>query len=558
MGKKQPKINYIKSRKPTKNSHSSKKSKRSNNYSKRSKKKFTNYPLNSALNSKKSSKKRYFENSSKYKKRSDITRFQNIYNQTNITNNNNFYQFNYFCGLPQHQEIPVWMSESTEKIKDNKIRFNQEIMDYVNYITPKDDSFSRRTQTKNILKHIIDKKRPEWEVHQFGSFEQGTSTIFSDLDFEIIIDKNSSRKRDIDELFYIMKILKNNAFSNNIRLIRARVPILKAKCETTQIDVDISVNRHNGYQAADLIKKIISKYPILKPVIIILKILLMKDSLNEACSGGMSSFLLFHLVFYYFLMRKKEIYSSQSDWEEKPMIDSIRNTLFNRNNKQFIEDHSDSNSKNSESNSNNGFTVTKAALNSDEDYNSNEEDSNIIKNGTSSNYSDYEQKNDSKECMFDNKTKFSTVLNSSDEDNNNSMDKNELDNEDEEEDVEILTNTKLLPEKKIITVDFLLNFLYYFGYKFDYDKYGLKVTENETYGQFAKADRNGMDFCDYICVESIQEPEKDIGKNCYKYKSIIQHFQYAYNMIKAHLNHNTMSILQALGFPNEDWKKKNQ
>ena len=240
------------------------------------------------------------------------------------------------------------------------------------------------------------------------------------------------------------------------------------------------------------------------------------------------------------------------------MIDSIRNTLFNRNNKQFIEDHSDSNSKNSESNSDKGFTVTKAALNSDEDYNSNEEDSNIIKNGTSSNYSDYEQKNDSKEFMFDNKTKFSTVLNSSDEDNNNSMDKNELDNEDEEEDLEILTNTKLLPEKKIITVDFLLNFLYYFGYKFDYDKYGLKVTEDETYGQFAKADRNGMDFCDYICVESIQEPEKDIGKNCYKYKSIIQHFQYAYNMIKAHLNHNTMSILQALGFPNEDWKKKNQ
>ena len=133
MGKKQPKINYIKSRKPTKNSHSSKKSKRSNNNSKRSKKKFTNYPLYSALNSKKSSKKRYFENSSKYKKRNDNTRFQHIHNQTNITNNNNFYQFNYFCGLPQHQEIPVWMSESTEKIKDNKIRFNQEIMDYVNW-----------------------------------------------------------------------------------------------------------------------------------------------------------------------------------------------------------------------------------------------------------------------------------------------------------------------------------------------------------------------------------------------------------------------------------------
>ena len=104
-----------------------------------------------------------------------------------------------------------------------------------------------------------------------------------------------SRQRDIDELFYLMKILRNNEFSNNIRLIRARVPILKATCTTTGINVDISVNRHNGYQAADLIKKILSKHKILRPVIILLKILLKKYSLNEGYSGGISSFLLFHL-----------------------------------------------------------------------------------------------------------------------------------------------------------------------------------------------------------------------------------------------------------------------
>ena len=54
----------------------------------------------------------------------------------------------------------------------------------------------------------------------------------------------------------LMKILRKFEFSENIRLIRARVPILKATCTVTQINVDISVNRHNGYQAADLIKNI--------------------------------------------------------------------------------------------------------------------------------------------------------------------------------------------------------------------------------------------------------------------------------------------------------------
>ena len=93
------------------------------------------------------------------------------------------------------------------------------------------------------------------KMYLFGSFKQGTSTIFSELDFEIIIDKTSSRKKDIDELFCLMKILRKNDFSDNIRLIEDWVPILKEKCNSTGINVDISFNRHKGYQAAEIIKK---------------------------------------------------------------------------------------------------------------------------------------------------------------------------------------------------------------------------------------------------------------------------------------------------------------
>ena len=553
MGKKQPKINYRKKGKLYESSHSSKKSKRSNNYSKKSKKKFTNFISHNGCNSKKSLKKRYFENSSKRKKRSNESSFQNIINNNNITNNNNFYIFNQFYGSLQHKERPVWMSKETENIKDNELRFNQEIMEYVNYITPKEDSLKRRENTKNILKLIIGKKRPEWKVYPFGSFEQGTSTVFSDLDFEIIIDKNSSRKRDIDELFYLMKILRNNEFSNNIRLIRARVPILKATCKTTGINVDISVNRQNGYQAANLIRKIISKYPILYPVIIILKILLKSKNLNEACSGGMSSFLLFHLVFFFFLENKKQQtnYKSLSHWEQKSKKDSTGNTTNYGDYEEFVEDKDDSDYENSDSKSNRGFTLTKAVSNSDEDYNSNEEDSNLLKNGQSSSDSDYEQKKDSKESMFDNRTKFSTILNSSDEYNNNSIDKNDLDDEDDEEEVKILSNTKLLPEKKHKNIfDFLLKFLYFFGFEFNHDEYGLKVTEDETSELFFRAERFEMDCSEHISVESIQDEGNDIGKSCFHYKYIKTLFFNTYNMIKTQMNYNTVSILQALEFPN--------
>ena len=304
MGKMQPNILNKKRRKTFKKLPPSKKSKRLNNYPKRSKRKFISFYSKSGYSSKKSSKKKFFENSSKHKKRTQDGSNINIINNNNISENNIFIFNNFFLNdFPKGR--PEWMTEDTEKIEDKNLRFGKEILEYMNYIIPNNKSFSMRQTTVQILKQIIKRKRPEWKVHLFGSFRQGTSTVFSDLDFEIIIDNTSSRKRDIDELFYLMKILKHNDFSNNIRLIRARVPILKATCTKTEISVDISVNRHNGYQAADLIKKIISRHKILKPMIIIIKILLKIHSLNESHTGGMSSFLLFHLVYFFYIKYKK-------------------------------------------------------------------------------------------------------------------------------------------------------------------------------------------------------------------------------------------------------------
>ena len=60
-----------------------------------------------------------------------------------------------------------------------------------------------------------------------------------------------------------MRILRREGFSRNIRLIKARVPILKATCSITGINVDISVNRQNGFQAASLIRKILEKLGII-------------------------------------------------------------------------------------------------------------------------------------------------------------------------------------------------------------------------------------------------------------------------------------------------------
>jgi len=201
---------------------------------------------------------------------------------------------------------PEWMKEETEKIEDVYMRFNQEILDYIDYITPKGWTNAKREITIDKLKQIIQSYNPNLNVILFGSYYQNTSTIFSDIDFTII-DNNSYISYEIGELYNLMKVLKFNGFSDDIELIDAKVPILKGTNSLTGIKFDISFNRLNGFEDSLLIKKIIENLPIIRRAIIILKILLKINDLNEPYHGGMSSFLLFHLVYFFHLIFEDEI-----------------------------------------------------------------------------------------------------------------------------------------------------------------------------------------------------------------------------------------------------------
>ena len=261
-----------------------------------------------------------------------------------------------------------------------------------------------------------------------------------------------------------MKILRKNEFSNNIKLIRARVPILKATCTTTGINVDISVNRHNGYQAADLIRKILSKHKILRPIIIILKILLRINELNEAHTGGMSSFLLFHLVYFFFIKNKKN--EINVSWETKngKMDKTNKKIKSDDNNKVFVEESNESDDEES-SNSNNGIKITKAHSFTDDGYNSNEEDSNVLQNGPSTD-SDFDQNSESNEnTLIMNRIKLPYTSNLSEDFKNNNFEENCEDDEDEED--TIVKNYDLGDYENMDIGIFLLDFLHFYGFDFN-------------------------------------------------------------------------------------------
>ena len=516
MGKKLKKKAHFKCSQSSKNILSVRKLKKINN-------KFNKkYNQNNFKNSKsKSSSKKFY-----FQKKDKISKHKN----NNDNTNNNPFKFNliYNNKKEKDKERPDWMKLETKKIENIDERFHEEIKDYVNYIIPNNISLTRRQNTMQRLTKIIQKHQPNWKVVLFGSFSQNTSTVFSDLDFVILNESNySSKNFDIKELYYLMNILRKDGFSRNIRLIKARVPILKATCSLTGINVDISVNRQNGYQAAAFIRKILEKYKVLKPTIIILKILLKKNNLNEAHTGGMSSFLLFHLVYFFFVYKfnktniiknNENIIDEDSDSDDDEEDEEIASYDSNSDLKSI--------GKNKYINSD-GKITTKAISSTEEDINSNDDDSNLVKNGVSSSNSEEENK-----INYDGSSE-----------------------EDEESDDDIiLNNTNYNNDEKnndseMNIGNFLFLFLRFYGFEFDYENYGFSLNKNNFGSIFIKVERIDMDCSDTICVESIQDQGTDIGKNCYNYEKIVNLFKMTYNKIKNEKQKNTISILKSLGFP---------
>ena len=488
---------------------------------------------------KKNRKNQFFSEPSKSKDNiSNQTNF-NFININNFNNNSNQISYNNY---KNEKEIPLWMTNDLLNIRNTMERFNEELYQYVNYIIPKNLSLNKRENTIEIFKKIINENQPNWKVVLFGSFSQNTSTVFSDLDFEIHINKNCSRRDDIKLLLYIMKILKKNGFSENIMLIKAKVPILKATCNMTGIKVDISVNRDNGSRAAKEIRNILDKYKILKPSIIILKILLRNNYFNDGATGGMNSFLLFHLVYFFYIIyiKRKQNNILPNKNETKiyaSMSEKVKNNFYiNLSNKFICKEEKENKYHSNYKKRNNLNYRSKSILNSSS-LNSNR----LKSNGYSWNSfkfwnpSSYNSNKEKKENYFNENNYYKK------EDCN----KNKIFGRFSEKLEEKKNNNK----NDINIGDFIFAFLKFYGKEFDYKNLGFSLYGNNFGITFFKSERNDMECGEYICVESIQESKVDIGKSCYHYPLIANLFKQSYSKIKFEMQKNTFSILKTLGFP---------
>lgn len=278
----------------------------------------------------------------------------------------------------------------------------------------------------------------------------------------------------------------------------------------------------------------------------LLKDLLRKNNLNDTCSGGVGSFLIFNLVYAYFLHLKRNYTKEKSQNSSKSLNNFINPTTENKNNSNNFSLKFNKAKTNYYSSDDDSYEIL-----TDEGTNSNPLSSNsdVYFNDSSIKFGN----NGSKVNV--NNEEFSGYF-----ENKSSEEKDKMDLEDaKESQIKINDNNALNvgteeKEKEILYGNvgkLFLGFLKFYVFEFDYDKFGISNTGEGKF--FLKKLNADMRYSDSIIwVENITDKTHNISRGTKKFPTVLGFFRSIYYNLKAKkpesLDNNLMEKIANLSY----------
>ena len=139
------------------------------------------------------------------------------------------------------------------------------------------------------------------QVEPFGSFATGLYLPTSDID---VVVRCHSPMLTVSHMHMLARRLQSAGLVEDLQVIdKARVPIIKMVDSLLGIRVDLSFNVVNGVVAADVVRRELRKWPVLKPLAYIIKQFLLQRQLNEVFTGGLSSYSIIVLIISFLQVR---------------------------------------------------------------------------------------------------------------------------------------------------------------------------------------------------------------------------------------------------------------
>ncbi|GIL71713.1 hypothetical protein Vretifemale_2227, partial [Volvox reticuliferus] len=191
-------------------------------------------------------------------------------------------------------ERPYWMSY-VSRIDSPLLRLHQELVELCELVQPTPEEAVARRDAVAVVTEVVRSIWPQARCEVFGSYATGLYVPTSDIDLVIL---NSGCSNIQSGLKALGNALNSRKIAQNIQVVgKARVPIVKFETvEYGNLAFDISFDVANGPQAAVLVKEMTASWPMMRPLILCLKLFLQQRELNEVYTGGVGSYALVTLV----------------------------------------------------------------------------------------------------------------------------------------------------------------------------------------------------------------------------------------------------------------------
>lgn len=170
----------------------------------------------------------------------------------------------------------------------------------------KREAFDRKVELKGMLFDALRSKSDfaDSQLDIVGSSMNGLGTLTSDVDMCLLLPEKYGDIDQNTQAVLILRLIKNIIsqelnFIDNVRLIEAKVPILKFKDKLFNIEVDLNINNIVGISNTEMVKQYTRIDWRVKPLAITIKSWANFNQINNAYQKTVSSYTLILMLIHY-------------------------------------------------------------------------------------------------------------------------------------------------------------------------------------------------------------------------------------------------------------------
>lgn len=191
------------------------------------------------------------------------------------------------------------------KCQNGAEALHRELIAFDHWMSPTAAEHETRCMVIELISRAIKSQFRDAEVHPFGSQETKLYLPQGDLDL-VVVSRSMANLRTQSALRTMAACLRRHNLATDVQVIaKAKVPIIKFVTTYARLKVDISLNHTNGLTTASYVNSWLRKWPHIRPLILVIKHLLMQRGMSEVFSGGLGSYSVIIMVISFLQLHPK-------------------------------------------------------------------------------------------------------------------------------------------------------------------------------------------------------------------------------------------------------------